>query len=588
MEANKRQADHSIWFRLIPLLNGLIPIMLISITYLYYLVAQNIVGGSFSIGYFIYGWTELLTLSTFVSLVPGVASWFLYGLEFVGSEFTAFLLINILILIGGIVCTIGGFTYSSNKPQRNRILLLLGGILTFPLGILSFTAIFMTRSRGEESENISLRMRIVTEFRKNKLPYILIIPFVIFLIFTYLIPIFRGLYITFFSYPSGDLSRAFIPVDYSQDPLLWTIHALLGGLQFQDPIFVGVDNFLELFSHTSRAGSFQKALNNNIFFVIIFVPSVIVFSLFLAVVLNNKFLKGEDAYTTIFYMPVITSILVVSVIWLRVVFDPDSGFLTLLMQILTPLIDLFFIILNIITLGLIPANSVAENINWLSQYLMESVAGMTIWRRVGFDVLILLAGLKSIPDSLYEAAEIDGHGAWSKFKNITLPMLKGPLGVVIILELINGWLVFQELYGLNVAGSDVTLAIYLIYNYADPRIMTFASTVGYFIFAMSAFLSLIDKTEVRGILKAYVITCLLAILFSIPSNRQNTDPKGLGLTIEWLSYDIFFMAISFFILTYYLIFIVIKNREIEQDLIGLRNIGVFTLFTSILYLLNGY
>ncbi|MHA2075437.1 MAG: carbohydrate ABC transporter permease, partial [Candidatus Hodarchaeales archaeon] len=433
-----------------------------------------------------------------------------------------------------------------------------------------------------------MRMRIVTEFRKNKLPYILIIPFVIFLIFTYLIPIFRGLYITFFSYPSEDLSRAFIPVDYSQDPLLWTIHALLGGLQFQDPIFVGVDNFLELFSHTSRAGSFQKALNNNIFFVIIFVPSVIVFSLFLAVVLNNKFLKGEDAYTTIFYMPVITSILVVSVIWLRVVFDPDSGFLTLLMQILTPLIDLFFIILNIITLGLIPANSVAENINWLSQYLMESVAGMTIWRRVGFDVLILLAGLKSIPDSLYEAAEIDGHGAWSKFKNITLPMLKGPLGVVIILELINGWLVFQELYGLNVAGSDVTLAIYLIYNYADPRIMTFASTVGYFIFAMSAFLSLIDKTEVRGILKAYVITCLLAILFSIPSNRQNTDPKGLGLTIEWLSYDIFFMAISFFILTYYLIFIVIKNREIEQDLIGLRNIGVFTLFTSILYLLNGY
>ncbi|MHA1968210.1 MAG: hypothetical protein ACW964_10455 [Candidatus Hodarchaeales archaeon] len=152
MEANKRQADHSIWFRLIPLLNGLIPIMLISITYLYYLVAQNIVGGSFSIGYFIYGWTELLTLSTFVSLVPGVASWFLYGLEFVGSEFTAFLLINILILIGGIVCTIGGFTYSSNKPQRNRILLLLGGILTFPLGILSFTAIFMTRSRGEESK----------------------------------------------------------------------------------------------------------------------------------------------------------------------------------------------------------------------------------------------------------------------------------------------------------------------------------------------------------------------------------------------------------------------------------------------------
>jgi len=588
LEANERQVKHSIWLRLIPLLNGIIPIILISTTYLYFLIAYNTAGGSSAIGYFIYGWTELLILSTFVSIVPGVASWFLYGLEFVGSEFTAFLLINILILIGGIACTVSGFAYSSDKPQRNRILLLLGGILTFPLGILSFMAIFMTRSKSEESEHISLKTRFVTEFRKNKLPYILIIPFIIFLLFSYLIPILRGLYITFFSYPLDDLSRAFIPVDYSQDPLLWTIHALLGGLQNQDPIFVGIDNLLELFSHTSRAGSFQKALNNNIFFVIIFVPSVIAFSLFLAVVLNNKFLKGEDAYTTIFYMPVITSILVVSVIWLRVIFDPDSGVLTLLMQILTPIVDLFFIILNIITLGLIPANSVADNIDWLSQYLMESIAGMTIWRRVGFDVLILLAGLKSIPKSLYEAAEIDGHGAWSKFKNITIPMLKGPLGVVIVLELINGWLVFQELYGLNVAGSDNTLAIYLVYNYADPRIMTFASTVGYFIFAMSAFLTLIDRTRVRGILKAYVITCLLAILFSIPSNRANTDPKGLGLTVEWLTYDIFFMAISFFILTYYLIFIVIKNRDIEQDLIGLRNIGVFTLFTSILYLLNGY
>ncbi|MFX1282937.1 MAG: carbohydrate ABC transporter permease [Promethearchaeota archaeon] len=572
-------------YRIITLVNGLVPLAII--LSLYFSESMGVFFYELaSCGYLICGWTELLILSTFVSVVPGVSTWTLfYGLDFVGSAGTAILFINVLILVGGFFAILGSFISSEEKSNKHRYYLIIASFLTFPLGIL---AIFvLLKSKPDKAEK-SLQERILTEIKKNKLPYMLIIPFIIFLIFTYLIPIFRGFYITFFGYE--DLSKAFTPVDYSKDPLLWTLHAILGGLQHQSPEFIGLDNFFELFSHTTRAGAFQKALNNNVFFVIMFVPGTVIVSLLLAILLNNKFLKGEDSYTTIFYMPVVTSILVVSVIWLRVVFDPDSGLLILIFQMIAPIVELVYLVLNLVTLGIIPAVKVPSSVNWLSDNLMESIALMSIWRRVGFDVLILLAGLKSIPDSLYEAAEIDGHGGWSKFKNITIPMLKGPLGVVIILEIINGWLVFQELYGLNVSGADRTLAIYLIYNYADPQIMTFASTVGYFIFAVSAFTSLVQRVEARGVLKLFSLTCLLSVLFSIPGIRENRDPKSLGFAgiLSWLSYDILFFIIALVCLAYYLIVFVIKEREIESDLIGLRNTGLFSLFVSIFFILNGY
>ncbi len=553
----------------------------------------------FPLGYFLYGWIELLALSSFVSIVPDVVHWFFFGISIVGAEATANLAITLIILAGCFIGLYGCLRSLEKKPQgevngrivhgevNGRIAWLISGILTLPLGFLSIYAYYVTRPLMQD---LSMKDKIIGELRKNKLPYILIIPALIFLVFTYIIPILRGFYITLFSYPEGDLSRVFNSVDYNQDPLLWTIHAILGGLQKQDPIFIGIDNYLELFSQTTSSTQFQNALDSNIFFVIIFVPGVVIISLALSVLLNHKSLKGENAYTTIFYMPVVTSVLVVSVIWLRVVFDPRGGILTALFNTFGGIIDLFYLIMSTITLGLVPAIQVSENINWIATNLMESVAFMSIWRRVGFDVLILLAGLKSIPDSLYEAADIDGHGSWSKFKNITLPMLKGPLGVVIILELINGWQVFQELYGLNVAqyGGDQTLAIFLIANYASPRIMTFASTVGYFIFGMTAFLGLLGRVEIRNVLKGFSLFSLLAILFSIPSNRTGIPPKSLGFTVPWLTFDLLFLVLAMICLAYYIGIVLIKQKNLEDDLKDLRVTGFFTLFVVPFYFLNGY
>ncbi len=593
-------------------LNGLIPMILI--TFIFLAGSFGVTGYFFPLGYLLYGWSELLALSTFVSVVPDVAFWYYNGIALVGAEKTAHITLTIFCFLGATMLTYGAIR-SIDKPLEGgdtpgRSYWLLGGILTLPFGILGIVAYINSKSKDQD---LSLRQRISGELRKNKLPYILIIPALVFLIFTYVVPIFRGFYITLFSYPENfpfGQNPAFHSVDYATDPLRWTIHAIFGGLQNQDPIFIGIDNFLELFSHSSNAVQFQNALENNIYYVIIFVPGVVIASLLLAVLLNSKFLKGENTYTTIFYMPVVTSILVVSVIWRRVVFDAKGGILTSLLNltinlpVITDLTGVDFSIpgiiggiygiMNIITLGLVPANTIGENISWITDHLMESVAMMGIWRRVGFDVLILLAGLKSIPDSLYEAAEIDGHGSWSKFKNITIPMLKGPLGVVMILELINGWLVFQELYGLDVAnyGGSQTLAVYLIGNYTNFEIMTFASTVGYFIFGMTAYLGLLGRMEIKNSLKIFPIFGLLAILFNIPSNRSTriipVNPKSLGFTLDWLTYDVLFLFLAFFIGFYYLYTSVIKRKELERDAKDLRKAGFFTLFIVPFYLVNGY
>ncbi|MHA1944507.1 MAG: carbohydrate ABC transporter permease [Candidatus Hodarchaeales archaeon] len=577
--------DYNKYFTLI---NSLIPLFLI---FFYYFVINDV----FIPGYLLYGWNEMLLLSTFVSIVPDVAYWFLFGIKVVGASDTAQFTLNILILSGSFLLLLSLLDNTSKPTNKGRAALLIGGILTFPLGIVALISFYRTRSK---EQTLGIKDRFLGEIRKNKLPYVLIIPFIVFLAFTYIIPIIRGFYITLFTFP--DLPRAFNPVDYSTDPLLWTIHAILGGLQRQDPAYIGIDNYLELFSGTNNAAAFQKALGNNIFFVLLFVPGVVIVALLLSVLLNSKLLKGENAYTTIFYMPVVTSILVVAVIWGRVIFEPNSGILSMIFTLIAPLLDLIYGFLSAITFGFIPALKADVGVNWLSKYLMESISVMSIWRRVGFDILILLAGLKSIPKSLYEAADIDGHGSLSQFRNITLPMLKGPLGVVMVLELINGWQIFQELYGLNQAGTDNTLAVYLISHYADPRVMTFASTVGYFIFAMTAFLGLLDRVEARGTLKMIPLFALFAVLFNIPSNRTGELPPSLGFSAAW-TYDQLFLLLALLVILYYLIFVVFGIRlrplrlkpvfqydEVKSDFSGLKTTGYFVLFASIFYYLNGY
>ena len=579
------------------LINGFIPFLLII---LFLLAGSNYF---FPPGYFIYGWNEILLLSTFVSLVPGVAHWFLFGISLVGAEATANLTISGLILLGCLLVIMGLMKNIANSPKdkiKGRNYILIGGILTLPLGFLALYVFIKTKSG---SSDIGFFQRVKIEFRKNSLPYILLIPSLFFLAFTYIIPIIRGFYITLFTYKIGSkeyLSRAFTSVPYScptdpvdpsctADPLLWTIHAILGGLQHQNPIFIGFDNYLQLFSQTTDASSFQTALNNNIYFVILFVPGVIAVALGLALLLNNKLLKGENTYTTIFYMPVITSVLVSSVIWLRIVF-PQEGLLTLIVTTLAPILDLLFSIFNIISFGIFPGDPLPSKISWISEYLMESVALLSIWRSVGFDVLILLAGLKSIPSSLYEAASIDGHGSWSQFKNITLPQIKGPLGVVVILELVNGWQIFQEFYGLNLAqhGGNYSLAVYLISNYASPPVMSFASTVGYFIFGMTAYFGLLDRAEIKGVLKGLSIFTLLAILFSIPSNRTGIPPKSVGLNLSWFSFDVLFLILALISLLFYFYKSILKEKQLEIDVHDLRITGYFILFTTPFYFFNGY
>ena len=130
--------------------------------------------------------------------------------------------------------------------------------------------------------------------------------------------------------------------------------------------------------------------------------------------------------------------------------------------------------------------------------------------------------------------------------------------------------------------------------------MNFASTVGYFIFAMTAFLGLLNRVEARGVLKMIPLFALFAVLFNIPSNRTNEIPPSLGFSAAW-TFDQLFLLLAVLVMLYYLFFVIFGIRlrplrlkpvfqyeTLKRDFAGLKTTGFFVLFTSGFYFLNGY
>ncbi len=149
---------------------------------------------------------------------------------------------------------------------------------------------------------------------------------------------------------------------------------------------------------------FYKALLNTFLFVLAIVPLQGGFALLLALLLNRR-LRGITVFRSIFFTPVVISMVIVSLLW-RFIYDGDSGLLNAM--------------LNAITFGNF------KPISWLgdTKTALFSVIVMSTWQGVGFHMVIWLAGLQNIPGALYEAASIDGANAWQKLRNITLPGLR--------------------------------------------------------------------------------------------------------------------------------------------------------------------
>lgn len=232
--------------------------------------------------------------------------------------------------------------------------------------------------------------------------------------------------------------------------------------------FVGLQNYLKVLTD----GMFWKTVGNTVVFAGIGVPLTIGASLFAAVGLNQGYIRGRTIFRTSLFAPVVTTIVAVAVVW-RWLYNPDYGLLNWGLR----------------SIGLSP-------LNWLSdtRYALFSLILMAVWKNFGYYMVIFLAGLQAIPQSLYEAARIDGASSWQCFRHITLPGVRPTMILVSILTGITYLQFFGEPYIMTKGGplnSTNSIVLYM-YNHGFKFFrLGYASAVAYMLFGMIFILSLI-------------------------------------------------------------------------------------------------
>lgn len=245
-----------------------------------------------------------------------------------------------------------------------------------------------------------------------------------------------------------------------------------------DTTFVGFDNYIAMF----QSEEFWQVLKNTAIYTIGTVPLNMALSLWVAYVLNKKII-GKKFLRTAFFAPVIISPVAAAVIW-RWLYDPNFG-----------LINYFIAFLGI------------DAINWLNEptAAMFALIIMGVWKTFGINMVLFSAGLQGIPDSYYEAAELDGAGKWAKFWHITIPMLSPTTFFILIMSMITSFQVFDIVYVLTSGGpmGSTKVLVFYVYEYAFKFFeMGYASAISYILFALLFILTMIQikfmKSKVYG------------------------------------------------------------------------------------------
>jgi multiple sugar transport system permease protein len=204
--------------------------------------------------------------------------------------------------------------------------------------------------------------------------------------------------------------------------------------------FVGLDNYVEVLTDPT----FHKAAQNTLVYVIFGVPLTMALGLLAAVGLNQGIVKFRTLFRVGYYLPVVTSIVAVAVVW-RFLLGTEVG-------LINGTLSIFGI----------------DGPGWLTdeRFALWSLMAMAAWRGLGFLMVIFLAGLQTIPGDLYEAAEVDGAGRWQRFRFITLPLMRPTLLFAAVITG-AGWLqFFEEVFVMTQGGplNATVSAAYLAYS----------------------------------------------------------------------------------------------------------------------------
>jgi ABC-type sugar transport system permease subunit len=263
--------------------------------------------------------------------------------------------------------------------------------------------------------------------RKKILPYLLVSPYVIHFFLFVAFPVGFSIVLTFHK---------------------WNIISPME--------FTGVNNYIRSFNDKT----FLKSMGNTIIFLLIHIPLQIIFALFLAEILNQK-IKLRGVFRGAFFLPVIVSGVVVTILWQQL-YGYDTGLLNRLL----------------IMIGL-------DKVGWLTDpnIAMTSIAVMATWKNVGLYIVLFLVGLQTVPTQYYEAADLEGATHLQKFFKITLPMINPTIFMVMILSTIGGFSLFIEPYIMTGGGplnSTVSAVLYIYKQGFFYYHMGYAATLGLF------------------------------------------------------------------------------------------------------------
>ncbi|NNU27730.1 carbohydrate ABC transporter permease [Isoptericola sediminis] len=260
---------------------------------------------------------------------------------------------------------------------------------------------------------------------------------------------------------------------------LFTVYPMIGALWtslhewnlLSDMRWVGLGNYAELLQDPET----HRAFGNTLYYIAGYLPIVYVGGLFLALALNAA-IPGRNLLRGVYFLPVVTSWIVVAIVW-RWLLNPSNGVVNHVLGLL----------------GL-------DGPGWWTDptWAMPSIILASAWKDLGFVMIILLAGLQLIPEELYEAATLDGAGWWRRHVSVTLPLLSPTTFFVLVISLINGFQVFDQVYAMTGGGpagasTVVVQQIYdLTFRYGSAGM---ASALSWLLFAL---VMLVTLVQIRG------------------------------------------------------------------------------------------
>jgi multiple sugar transport system permease protein len=238
---------------------------------------------------------------------------------------------------------------------------------------------------------------------------------------------------------------------------------------------IGFENFSRLFGDPV----FWKALRNTFYFAVVVVPLQSGFALLLALLVNAR-IRGVNFFRTMYFVPVVTSIVVVSILW-QFMYQPD-GLVNHMLGALT--------------------FNVVQGTDWLNNpnAAMPAIMFMSIWQAVGFHMVIWLSGLQTIPGELYEAAELDGAGTWEQFRYITWPGLRATRTFILVTITIAALSLFAQINVMTQGGpldrtsTVVFQAVRVGYGQQETA---YASTISLVFFVLVLAVSLVQRYLTR-------------------------------------------------------------------------------------------